>query len=139
MKKCSHQGMDSDVIFYAMLNLNDCGKLITTIDIHICAKCRQLFCDYKKIGEADVKYGDLGFIGLKKGEKWAVTLYNLGNGVTWELTGIKPWQLLKIQDKEFKITKNYTLPEFETSEERSIYKLIIVENNLNKTLEVGLP
>ena len=43
------------------------------------------------------------------------------------------------RDKEFKITKNYTLPEFETSEERSIYKLIIVENNLNKTLEVGLP
>ena len=76
---------------------------------------------------------------LQKGEKWAVTLYNLGSGVTWELTAIKPGQLLKIQDKEFKITKNYTLPEFEKSEERSIYKLIIVENNLNKTLEVGLP
>lgn len=86
VESCSH-----DVVYYGAVNvfLRDDLNPFGSVDVWICRKCRDLFCEDKRWGLTDLS-PEVGFPKRDEGSKWGVLICLINNEVKWELVEAKP-------------------------------------------------
>lgn len=135
MVDCPHN--PRDVVFYAALNLNFRGKLVGSLDMWLCKKCRDLFFEEKRF--VDVKPDtDLGFKGAGDGAKWGVLACYDDRDVSWAVYSIRPKQNIEhkcllddappvVADSEWNVS---------SQEKNVIHKIILLDKNINNAVEI---
>lgn len=136
MANCVHN--PHDVVFYGALNLNFHGKIVGSVDIWLCKKCRDLFWEDKRF--TDLKpTTELGFRGPGEGAKWGVLTCYSKKDVNWVVLSVRPGQKLEHQ------CLDPAAPEVDLSDdwrvthpvsENVTHKVIIVEQHINKAVEI---
>ena len=135
MVDCPHN--PHDVVFYGVLNLNFRGKLVGSLDLWLCRKCRDLFFEEKRF--IDVKPNtDLGFKGAGDGAKWGVLACYDDEDVNWAVFSIKPKQKIEhkclvdnpppiVADSEWKVS----------AQAKDVsHKIILLDKNINNAVEI---
>ena len=132
---CPH--IPYDVVFYGVLNLNFRGKLVGSLDLWLCKKCRDLFFEEKRF--VDVKPNtDIGFRGAGDGAKWGVLACYDDQDVNWSVFSIKPKQIihhkcllddpsLVVADSEWKVS---------VQAKNVLHKIILLDKNINNAVEI---
>ena len=135
MVDCPHN--PRDVVFYAALNLNFRGKLVGSLDMWLCKKCRDLFFEEKRF--VDVKPDtDLGLKGAGDGAKWGVLACYDDMDVSWAVYSIRPKQNIEhkclfddappvVADSEWNVS---------SQEKNVIHKIILLDKNINNAVEI---
>lgn len=132
---CPHN--PHDVAFYGVLNLNFQRKLVGSLDIWICKKCRDLFFEEKRF--IDVKpTTDLGFKGAGDGAKWGVLACYNDKDVNWAILSIKPGQNIEHKCLVEDAPKVVADSEWEVTDQHPdvMHKIILLEKNVNTAVEI---
>ena len=132
---CPHN--PHNVVFYGVLNLNFRGKLVGSLDLWLCRKCRDLFFEEKRF--VDVKPNtDIGFKGAGDGAKWGVLACYDDKDVNWAVFSIKPEQTIEhkclldnaapvVADSEWKVS---------VQANDVAHKIILLDKNINNAVEI---
>ncbi|MBM3897134.1 MAG: hypothetical protein FJ358_01205 [Thaumarchaeota archaeon] len=135
MVNCPHN--PHDVVFYGVLNLNFKRKIVGSLDIWLCKKCRDLFFEEKRF--IDVKPNtNLGFKGAGDGAKWGVLVCYNDKDVNWAVYSIKPEQEIEhkcLVENAPPITADFG---WEVSRQANnvLHKIILLEKNVNNAVEI---
>lgn len=130
-----------DVVYYAVVDLTVQGDVVGAVDVWRCRVCKTLFCEDKRWGLTELA-PEIGFPELEPGAKWAVLLCRKGAEVVWTLLGVKPGQrILQPCQQEgaspLLVTEHFAVRPEEPLDLRRTYGLILIEEHLNKVVEIG--
>ena len=123
------------------MNLNDCGKIVGSLDIWRCQKCKELFPDYKRFGEVTLP-SNLGFQEAGEGAKWGVLICSRRDAVEWKMMAFKPDQTVNhgcgsSEANSLRVSLDFTINSDEEVKEEVEHRVLLVEDYVNKAVEVG--
>lgn len=132
MEDCQHE-----IVFAGMVNVNRDNYLQGVVDVWICRKCKRLFCDDKRYGEA--LKPSVGFESIPDDEQWAVLTCTTTKEVYMYSLGVKPGKNVTHACKsgethEFTVGADYSL---EPSGGMPIHRIYLIKDNINKNIEAG--
>jgi hypothetical protein len=107
------------------------------VDVWRCRECRKLFCDDKRYGEP--LKASVGFDEIGEGEEWGILTCTDIKEVFMQSMGVKPGKMIAHTCRtggahEFVVTDDWKLEE---EDERTIHRLFLVKDHLNKAIEAG--
>ena len=125
------------VVYFGVININENGKTVGSVDIWRSLLTKEMFCEEKRLGILQIAYY-IGMPKIDKDKKWAVA-------ISRNRKGHIRWRLIKII-KEGKMT--FTDADDNTIEVNvTDFKIVdpwwwsfLVEENVNRNMEVeGVP
>jgi hypothetical protein len=132
MKTSDPTGGDK-VVYFGVININENGRTMGSVDIWRSLLTKEMFCEEKRLGILEI-VDYLGMPKIDKDKKWAVAINR-------NLQGHLRWRLIKII-KEGKMT-------FTDANDRAVevyvkdFKIVdsewwsfLVEENVNRNMEV---
>jgi hypothetical protein len=130
--ECPHE-----IVFAGMVNVNRDNYLQGVVDVWRCRKCKRLFCDDKRYGEA--LKPSVGFESVPDDEEWAVLTCTTPKEVYMYSLGVKPGKKITHACKngethEFVVGEGYSL---EPVVKMPIHRIYLVRDNINKNIEAG--
>jgi hypothetical protein len=132
MSDCSH-----DIVFIGMVNINRDNDLQGVVDVWRCRKCKRLFCDDRRYGEA--LKASVGFEPIPDDEKWGILTCTTVKEVTMNSLGVKPGKEITHtcrsgETYEFVIGPDHSLS---PKVANPIHRIYLVEEYVNKNIEAG--
>ncbi|CAI9832126.1 MAG: hypothetical protein MPI95_01070 [Nitrosopumilus sp.] len=83
------EGCDHRPVYYGVINVNDSGRTIGSVDVWRCAACKGLFCEEKQLGIEELA-DKVGMPSIEPGSRWAVAVCRLQKGRDrWRLVKLK--------------------------------------------------
>jgi hypothetical protein len=126
-----------DVVFIGMVNVNKDNYLQGVVDVWRCRKCRRLYCDDRRYGEA--LKASVGFAPIPDDEKWGILICTTVKEVAMNSLGVKPGKKFTHTCKsgethEFAIGGDHSLSPTVAG---PIHRIYLVEEYVNKNIEAG--
>ena len=126
-----------EIVMIGMVNVNRDNYLQGTVDVWRCRGCRKLFCDDKRYGEP--LKASVGFDEVGDDEQWGILTCTDIKEVFMQSTGVRPGKKIAHTCKsgeahEFVVSEDWTI---DAEDERSIHRLFLVKDHLNKVIEAG--
>jgi hypothetical protein len=120
-----------------MVNVNRDNYLQGVVDVWRCRKCRRLYCDDKRYGEA--LKPSVGFESIPDDERWGILTCTTVKEVAMNSLGVKLGKKVihtckSGQTHEFMIGGDYTLSPVVKD---PIHKIYLVEEHINRNVEAG--
>ena len=128
---------DHEIVFNGMVNVNRDNYLQGTVDVWRCRKCKALFCDDKRYGEA--LKPSVGFESIPDEEEWGILTCTTQKEVYMYSLGVKPGKKVAHacrsgETHEFTIAADFSLsPDVALP----IHRVYLVKDNMNKNIEAG--
>ncbi|MBI2185080.1 MAG: hypothetical protein HYU39_09000 [Thaumarchaeota archaeon] len=136
MENCSHS-----TVYYGVVNifLRTAQDPFGAVDVWICTKCRDLFCEDKRWGLTELS-SVVGFPKRDEGSKWAILICMIGAEVKWELLEAKPGKQFDhscVDGKTCPLTvnDNYSVSAAE-AQSPSKHSLYLVDGRINRSIIV---
>ena len=122
------------VVYFGVININENGKTIGTVDVWRSVLTKEMFCEEKRLGILQIA-DYIGMPKINKDKKWAVTINRKRTGhLRWRLIGIiKEGKMtftdaddnaIEVNVKDFKIVD-------------PSWWSFLVEENVNRNMEVA--
>jgi hypothetical protein len=123
------------VTYFGVINVNENGKTIGSVDIWRSLLTKDMFCEEKRLGILEI-VDYIGMPRIDKGKKWAVA-------ISRKRAGQMRWKLVKlIQDGNFTFTdaddKQIQVQVKEFSITDPEWWSFLVEKNVNRNVEVAV-
>ena len=123
------------VTYFGVINVNESGKTIGSVDIWRSLLTKDMFCEEKRLGILEI-VDYIGMPRIDKGKKWAVA-------ISRKRAGQMRWKLVKlIQDGNFTFTdaddKQIQVQVKEFSITDPEWWSFLVEKNVNRNVEVAV-
>ena len=120
-----------------MVNVNRDNYLQGVVDVWRCRKCKTMFCDDKRYGEA--LKPSLGFESIPDDEQWAVLTCTTLKDVHMISLGAKPGKRLTHvcrggETVELVVGEDYSLPQQKGT---PMHRLYLVRDHINRNIEAG--
>jgi hypothetical protein len=121
------------VVYFGVININERGKTIGSVDIWRSLLTKEMFCEEKRLGILDI----VDYIGMPKKsaqEEWAVAVSRKRNGhLRWRLIKIVKDGHFKFEDADDKAVEinvvNYSIADPE-------WWSFLVKDNVNRNVEI---
>lgn len=123
------------VVYFGVININENGKTLGSVDIWRSLLTKEMFCEEKRLGILDI-VDYIGMPKIDKDKKWAVA-------VSRKKTGHLRWKLVKIvREGNFTFTdaddKTVQVPVKDFRIADTEWWSFLVEGNVNRNMEVAV-
>jgi hypothetical protein len=121
------------VVYFGVININENGRTLGSIDIWRSLITKEMFCEEKRLGILDI----VDYIGMpkkKQEEEWAAAVSRKRTGhLRWRLVKLIRDGKFKFQDADEKLVevevKNFAIDDPE-------WWSLLVKDNVNRNIEV---
>ena len=122
------------VVYFGVININESGKTLGSVDIWRSLLTKDMFCEEKRIGILEI----VDYIGMPRksaSEKWAVAVSRKRKGHTrWRLVKLPENAQFSFTDSDDK-SVHVDVKDFKISDPE--WWSFLVEENVNRNVEVS--
>ncbi|HZD36935.1 MAG TPA: hypothetical protein VE130_17150 [Nitrososphaeraceae archaeon] len=125
----------SGVVYYGVININEGGRNIGSVDVWRSAVTKEVFCEEKRIGVLDIS-DKIGLHRIDKSKKWAVAVNRNRRGANrWKLVELARDGLQRFQDSDYESVVEISSERFSIVDDE--WWSFLVEPNVNRTIDVS--
>lgn len=125
----------SGVVYYGVININEGGRNIGSVDVWRSAVTKEVFCEEKRIGVLDIS-DKIGIHRIDKSKKWAVAVNRNRRGANrWKLVELARDGLQRFQDSDYESVVEISSESFSIVDDE--WWSFLVEPNVNRTVDVS--
>jgi hypothetical protein len=122
------------VVYFGVININEHGRTIGSVDIWRSLLTKEMFCEEKRLGILEI-VDYLGMPKIDKDKKWAVAIKrNFKDGLRWRLIKIIKEGMMTFTDADDKAVE-VNVKDFKINDPE--WWSFLVEENVNRNMEVA--
>lgn len=122
-------------MYYGVININEGGRNIGSVDVWRSAVTKEVFCEEKRIGVLDIS-DKIGLHRIDKSKKWAVAVNRNRRGANrWKLVELARDGLQRFQDSDYESVVEISSERFSIVDDE--WWSFLVEPNVNRTIDVS--
>jgi hypothetical protein len=122
------------VVYFGVININEHGRTIGSVDIWRSLLTKEMFCEEKRLGILEI-VDYLGMPKIDKDKKWAVAIKrNFKDGLRWRLIKIIKEGMMTFTDADDKAVE-VNVKDFKIIDPE--WWSFLVEENVNRNMEVA--
>lgn len=122
-------------MYYGVININEEGRNIGSVDVWRSAVTKEVFCEEKRIGVLDIS-DKIGLHRTEKSKKWAVAVNRNRRGTNrWKLVELARDGHQRFQDSDYESVVEISSESFSIVDDE--WWSFLVEPNVNRTIDVS--